>query len=179
MSGLVSLNKSIRTQKVTPEAFEIAETFRRFGPANATCDIPDYRTDQYGRPTSIYGGLSIEGSGNGSHGGAAGCFPAGYRITVENYLRPQFSEYLNVPQGLQMTQSEYQNRPHYDLLGVNRSRDGVFGIDGVYKGITAPAKWNPSSDSDYLASEAWYSSQTNKVFDNRTFLNSADLQSGF
>ena len=43
-----------------------------------------------------------------------------YRIEVENLQRPQYSEYLNVPQGLMMTQNEYENRPHTDMLGVNR-----------------------------------------------------------
>jgi hypothetical protein len=178
--GSPSLTKNLRTPKVYPDPGNVAQTFRLFVD-NATCGIPDYRLDQYNRPSSIYGGLSIEGSGSGNSGGSPGCFSPLYRIEVENLQRPQYSEYLNVPQGLMMTQNEYENRPHTDMLGVNRGR--AFGLDGVYKRQPFPGNSsqgdNPSSDKAWLNRQEWMGNQLLNFADNRLWLNSSDNQSGF
>jgi hypothetical protein len=178
--GSPSLTKNLRTPKVYPDPGNVAQTFRLFVD-NATCGIADYRLDQYNRPASIYGGLGIEGSGNGGAGGAPACFSPLYRIEVENLQRPQYSEYLAVPQGLMMTQSEFQNSPHTDMLGMNRSR--AFGLDGVYRRMPFPGSTpegnNPSSDKAWLQRQEWNASQLLNQFDQRLWLNSADTQSGF
>lgn len=177
MASTISLSKSIRTNKVANDPGTVAATFRLFV-SNPTCDIPDYRLDEYNRPASIYGGLQIEGSGNGTAGGAPACFSPLYRIEVENIQRPQYSEYLNVPQGIMNTVNEYPNRPHKDMLGANRDR--AFGMDGVYRRVPYPAKSvNPGSDADWLKQQEWYANQLDTFFDNRLWLNSSETQSGF
>lgn len=175
----ISLSKSLRTPKVALDPGNVADTFRIFV-SNPTCDIRDYRMDEYGRPSSIYGGLQVEGAGNGNSGGAPGCFSPEYRIMWENALRPQYAEYLNVPQGLMMTHSEFENQPHYDMLGVNRDRYGAFNVDGTYKRTAYPSHaQNPNSDKQWLEQQEWYGLQMLNQFDSRLWLNSADTQSGF
>ena len=179
-AGSPSLTKSLRTNKVMSDPGAVAQTFRLFVD-NATCGIPDYRLDQYNRPASIYGGLGIEGSGNGNAGGAPGCFSSLYRIEVENLQRPQYSEYLNVPQGLMMTQNEYPNQPHTDMMGMYRDR--AFGLDGVYRRTPFPGGTpqgdNPGSDKAWLARQGWLANQLMTSFDQRLWLNSSENQSGF
>ena len=171
MSSTISLSKSLRTNKVASDPGSTAETYRIFTAANNQCDIPTYLVDTYGRPTSIEAGLQFEGYG------APGCISPQYRIQVENNLRPQYGEYLNVPAGLVMTQNEYANRPHSDLMGMNRDR--AFGLDGVYRTAPFPTQKNPNSDRDYLRMEEWNANRLLTKFDNRLWLNSADTQSGF
>ena len=179
MASTISLSKSLRTNKVAVDPGNTAQTQRIFI-TNPTCEIPTYLIDQYGRPASFYSALSTEGSGNGSAGGQPGCISPEYRIQVENIQRPQYAEYLNVPQGLMMTHSEYENKPHYDMMGVNRSRAGVFDVDGVYRRMQYPEKAvNPNSDRDNLLQQEWYANQIMNYTDNRLWLNSADTQSGF
>lgn len=178
--GSPSLTKTLRTPKVYSDPGNVAQTFRLFVD-NATCGIADYRLDQYNRPASIYGGLGIEGSGNGNAGGAPACFSPLYRIEVENLQRPQYSEYLNVPQGLMQTQNEYESRPHTDMLGMYRDR--AFGLDGVYRRMPFPGTSvqgnNPSSDKAWLNRQEWFGNQMLNSFDQRLWLNSAETQSGF
>lgn len=177
MASTISLTKSLRTNKVANDPGNVANTFRIFT-SNPTCSIADYRLDQYNRPASIYGGLSIEGSGNGSNGGSPGCFSPLYRIEVENLQRPQYSQYLNVPQGIMNTVNEYSNRPHTDMLGANRDR--AFGLDGVYRRMSYPSNaTDPSSAKDNLLQQEWFGNQLLTKMDNRLWLNSADLSSGF
>ncbi len=173
MSGTISLSKSLRTPKVYPNSGNFADSFRIFV-SNPTCDIRDFRMEQYGRPASIYGGLATEAPG------VRGCLSPEYRIMWENALRPQYGEYLNVPAGLMMTQSEYQNQPHTDMMGYGRDRAGVFNVDGVYKRFPYPSKAvNPNSDKDNLEQMFWYENQMLGVNENRMFQNSAELNSGF
>lgn len=173
-------DRKVRTCFCMSDPGAVAQTFRLFVD-NATCGIPDYRLDQYNRPASIYGGLSIEGSGNGGQGGAPACYSPLYRIEVENLQRPQYSEYLDVPQGLMMTNSEYQNRPHTDMMGMYRDR--AFGVDGVYRRMPfpggSPQGDNPSSDKAWLQRQEWNANQLTTKFDQRLWLNSAETNSGF
>ncbi len=169
--GSLSLNKSLRTTKVASDPGNTAQTFRLFV-SNPTCEIPTYLVDQYNRPAAIEAGNRFEGHG------APACLSSLYRVEVENNLRPQYSEYLNAPQGIMMTQNEYPNRPHTDLLGVNRDR--AFGYDGVYNTMPYPAHaTNPSSDADFLAQAGWFGNQMLTKFDSKLWLRSPDTQSGF
>jgi hypothetical protein len=171
MSGTLSLSKSLRTNKVANDPGNVAGTFRLFV-SNPTADIPTYLIDQYGRPASIYSALKFEG-----HGAPASISPE-YRIQVENLQRPQYSSYLNVPQGIMMTNSEYQSRPHVDLMGMNRNR--AFGYDGVYNTMPYPVNAeNPASDTDFLLQQQWNANQLLTQNDNRLWLRSSDTQSGF
>lgn len=181
-NGYVSLSKSLRTNKVMSDPGAVAYGFRFFVD-NPTCQIPDYRLDEYNRPASIYGGFAIEGNPDSNSGNwpNAGCLSPLYRIEVENLQRPQYNEYLNVPQGLMMTQNEYPNQPHKDMMGMNRDR--AFGVDGVYRRMAFPGGTpqgdNPSSDKAWLNRQEWYANQLMTQFDNRLWLNSAETQSGF
>jgi hypothetical protein len=162
----ISFQASLRTDKTTPGLGNTAASLRNLGYATL-CEIPETLIDQYGRPTSLYGGLTLLGTGTN-----AGCYSANNRIQVENYLRPQYGEYLNVPQGLGEIVTNYANKPHYDTLGVNRSR--FFGLDGSYNTM-APPPLNASSDSDWLKSQAYEQMLTNRLFENRAFTNSPDV----
>jgi hypothetical protein len=170
--GTLSLNKSLRTNKVALDPGNVAQSFRLFV-SNPTADIPNYLVDIYGRPAAIDAGLQFEGTQ------ASGIISPLYRIEVENNIsRPQYNEYLNVPQGLMMTQSEYPNRPLTDMLGVNRDR--AFMMDGTYATMPYPTKaTNPNSDADFMAQQAWNANQLQTQYDNRLWLNSVDTQSGF
>ena len=183
-AGSPSLSKSIRTMKVYPNPGNVAQTFRTFV-HNSVCENAKsgFRVDPYGRPSSINGGLQIEGNA-GSQGGIAGCLSPLYRIETENILRPQYGPYLNLPAGLMMTHSEYQNSPHYDTMigsqSHGRDRPGVFGVDGMYKRMAYPSKaTNPNSDKDNLEQEEWFANQMLGKFDSRLWLNSSETQSGF
>lgn len=163
----ISLQGALRTDKVTPDMQNTAAALRTLGYATL-CNIPDNLHDAYGRPTSLYGGLTLLGTGTN-----AGCYTPEYRIQVENILRPQYSEYLNVPEGLaEIIPNVGPNRQHYDTMGVNRAR--VFGLDGSYDYIKPPAL-NPKSDKDFLLSQAYEQMQTVRANENRSFTRSASV----
>jgi hypothetical protein len=168
----VSLSKSLRTPKVSLDPGPVAQTFRYFD-SNPTKDIPQYMVDIYNRPAAIDAGNVFLGPG------CPGCFSPEYRIMNENAVsRPQYSEYLNVPQGLQMVQSEYPNRPKTDTLG--RYRDRAFGIDGTFQRMAYPANaQNAGSDKDWMLQQAWFNNKLVNQFDNRNWVNSADTTAGF
>jgi len=169
----LSLSKSLRTNKVSPGANEVAQGIRLFV-ANIGENLAGQtqNVDQYGRPAPIDGALTFEGPG------APGFFSPEYRIEVENVQRPQYSEYLNVPMGLMSTNSEYQNHPRYDTLGVNRSR--AMGLDGTYQTMAYPVgKLNPGKDQDYLYAQEWEAQQLMRLYDQRLWLSSPSTQSGF
>jgi len=167
----ISLSKALRTPKVSLDAGNVGFTVSNLFDENNKCAIPQLLVDTYGRPVAIDAGLPFLGNG------APACSTALYRISTENELRPQYSEYLNVPQGLQLTQNEYVGRPYYDTLGVNRQR--AFGNDGQFLRMQAPDA-NPGSDKSWYAQQAFLNNQLVNKFDNRLWLNSGDsLQSGF
>ena len=171
----MSLNKSLRTTKTTPGLQNTAFTDRIFYETSPSCggQAGIFLVDSYGRPTSINAGLAFEGPQLGT-----ACWTPLYRISVENELRPQYSDYLNAG-GIQGWESNYTNRPHYDTLGVQRDR--FFGTDGTYKGITyqeVSKDTNPRSDTDWAKQMAYYG-RFNQLNDSRMWLNSPDLQSGF
>lgn len=170
MSGLVSLNKSLRTAKVTPDPGSVAQGFRLFD-VNMQCEIPQYMIDEYGRPASMDAGLAFLGNG------APGCYSSEYRIDVENILRPQYYYYLDVPQGIMKGGfSEYQNRPHNDLMGMNRDR--AFGYDGMYTAGSYP-QCNNATDKCQFEELGWESANLARKYDSRLWLRSADFNSGF
>jgi hypothetical protein len=165
----LSLEKNLRTVKVSVDPGNYAQGFRLFD--SSTC--PNYvNVDQYGR-----GGISVN-SGypqlNTSLGLHGICYSPMYLIQNENAVsRPQYSTYLNVPEGLQLTQNEYWNSAgKQDLLGV--SRDRAFGLDGIYAIPNYPKSSNPSSDRDWNASENWYDYKTNQKYARQMFINSAE-----
>ena len=167
----ISLTKALRTPKVSNDPGNVAFTVSNLFDENNKCAIPQLLIDSYGRPTSIDGGLPFLGNG------APACSTALYRISTENMLRPQYSEYLNVPQGMQLTQNEYVGRSYYDTLGVNRDR--AFGNEGQFLRMSAPTA-NPASDKSWYDQQAFLNNRIVNKFDNRVWLNSADsLQSGF
>lgn len=168
----ISLTKSLKTSKVAVDPGNVAQGHRLFV-SNPTCNIPTYLVDTYGRNANITAGLQFEGVG------APGCVSSQYRIQVENNnSRPQYSQYLNVPQGLMATVSEYPNQPSKDMLGVYR--DKSFGLDGVYQRMAYPEKaTDPNSSADFLAQQQWMANQLVTKFDSRLWTNSTDVQSGF
>lgn len=171
----MSLNKSLRTTKVTPEPQGTAYTDRVFYEKSPGCggDAGIFLVDSYGRPTSIDAGLRFEGPQLGQ-----ACWSPLYRISVENELRPQYSDYLNAG-GIQGWESNYLNRPHYDTMGV--ARDRSFGTDGTYKAVTyqdVSKATNARSDEDW-AKQLGYYGRFDQLNDSRLWLGSADLQSGF
>lgn len=167
----LSLQSSLRTSKVSSDIGNVAQSFRLFV-SNPTCEIPKYNVDMYNRPVSIMGGNQFEGNG------APGCVSSLYRIEVENNIvRPQYSQYLNLPQGLAMTMNEYPNAPHRDLLGVNRDR--AYDMNGVYQNTEYPEKAvNPNSDADFNAQMA-YNQRYVRKYDQRAWLSSTETGSGF
>lgn len=170
MSSTISLNKSLRTTKVSPGASSVGYSFRVLDEPGPTCS-KTYMVDQYGRPASMDAGLQFLGPVS------AGCFSTMYPIMRENILRPQYSEYLNMG-GLQGYQSEYANRPHMDLLGVQR--DKSFGVDGTYQGLQYPMQaTNPNSDADWTKQMDYMTARLQQADDSRLWLYSADTQSGF
>jgi len=181
--GSPSLTKSLRTTKVAVGGVpEVGFTDVMFT-VQASCDIPSYLLDDYNRPSPWYSSLNYEGYPMGNHGGgsngAAGCKTPLYRIEIENLLRPQYAEYLNVPQGIMMTQSEYQNRPRADLMGMNRDR--AFGYDGSYVTGQYPLAdlKKVGDEKAFLNTLGWEQSTYDRQFDSRQWARSADTSSGF
>ena len=167
----ISLTSALKTTKVANDAGSVAQGFRLFV-SNIENDIPNYLVDPYGRPCPIDGCLQWKGKG------AAGALSPLWIIENQNMLNPQYSQYLNVPQGLQMTQNEYPNRPHTDLLGVNRDR--AFQMNGSYDRMPYPSSnTNPGSDADFLLQQQWNANQLLTKFDNRQWGKPGDLSSGF
>lgn len=167
----ISLSKSLRTTKTTPGLGNVAADMRIQGYGNPVCSYGQPLVDTYGRYATVYAGLTMDGPG------IAGCASPLNRIEVENVLRPQYSDYLNVPQGLMEFQpvSEGANRPRADLLGVNR--DQAFGLTGLYDYLPAPTpnQLNPNDDANWQRSQAYESMKLDKLFENRRFTNSADI----
>lgn len=167
----ISLTKSLRTTKVASDPGNVAQGFRLFDD-NMQCQLGTTMVDTYGRPSALYAGNQFLGNG------APGCFTPQYRIMTENIVsRPQYSAYLNLPQGLSMMNSEVQGRKTVDLLGVGRDRS--FGMDGTFQYAPYPSDSNPSSDDAFMNNQSWFNGKLQKVNENRTFLSSADTQSGF
>lgn len=171
----ISFQKSLLTPKVSNGAGSVAQYMRVF---EVPADVNFVNVDSYGRgPISIYTGNYPQLSP------ALGVFSARYsplyRIDVENAQRPQYSEYLNVPQGLMELQSEYRNtRPNVDLLtnSKNGGRSRAFGMDGVYERPAPPTDLNPSSEKDWMALEDWNHSRLVTFADNRQWVSAAAVQ---
>jgi len=167
----ISLNKSLRTTKVTPGPGEYADTFRRFTSANNACFIKPQLVAADGRNVdSLYGGLShLYGLGG------CGESLSEYRISVENVLRPQYSNYLNVPLGLMETVSEYPNKPRYDAMGVNRGR--ALGLEPTYQSLQIPTEqqYNANNDTDWMKTQGFFVNAMNRVNEDRYFANSVDV----
>lgn len=164
----ISLNKSLRTVKVSNDPGNYAQGFRLFD-ASA---CPNYtNVDQFGRP-----GINVN-SGypqlNTSLGNFGVCYSPLYLITNENVVsRPQYSTYLNVPEGLQLTQSQYRNVPHNDLLGVDRDR--AFGLDGTYAVPPYPKDLNPRSENAWNESQNWYNYKLDQKYARQLYVNSSE-----
>lgn len=169
MSGTISLSKSLRTDKVIPDAGLGIQGMRLFD-ANIEREIPQYTVDTYGRVTQITAGLPFQGTQSG------GVLSPQYMIQTENYLRPDYSTYLDVPQGvLKGGVSEYQ-RPTYDtMFGSSvqgRQNFGVFDINKQYQGMPFPANaFNPTSDKDFALQQAYLSERAQSKFRDRMYLN--------
>jgi len=170
--GDISLSKSLRTPKVTPGPTEYAQSFRLFN--TPLCEnLQNYAVDQFGRPgVSPNSGYPLLNTSLGNFGA---CYSPLYLIETENMIsRPSYSQYLNVPQGVMMMQSEYQNRPNTDLMGVQRNR--AFGLDGTYQYPAFPAQssLNPASDKSFLEDINANRYRLLGQFDSRMWQNSAE-----
>jgi len=165
----ISLNRALRTPKISPDAGNFAQGLRLFD--SMSCVAP-LNVDQFGRSdVSVNSGFPQLNKSGGLFGT---CFSPEYLIENENAVtRPQYNEYLNVPQGLMMYPTEYPNRPKADLMGVGRDR--VFDLDGWYvRPAYDPKAMNPESQQDYNIQTDWYNQQLITKFDNRRWINSAE-----
>ena len=170
----ISLNKSILTPKVSNGVGNMMQYMRTF---QMPADVNYVNVDSYGRgPISVYSGNYPQL--NSSLGVYSARFSPLYRIDVENAQRPQYSQYLNVPQGLMMFQSEYTQRPYVDLMGVNRDR--AFGMDGMYARPQPPINsTNPDSEKDWMMNQDWVNSRAVNKFSNSTYVESqAAMEAG-
>lgn len=135
----ISLTGSLRTPKVTTGLAVNLQSMRQLYPSEI---INPNRNlyDTYGRPSAIDSMMTQ----------TAGTNPQ-YRVLTENMLRPQYSYYLNLPEGLDQTPARMQSQER-DTLGVQR--DQAFNMNPAYK-IVGPPKMSVSSsqgDNSFLRS---------------------------
>lgn len=170
--GAMSINKSVLTPKVTPDAGATMASLRVLG-YGTMCSFPDIHTDSYGRPVESLWANNLQILGSGSN---AGCYSPEYMIQLGNALRPNYGIYLNVPRGLEEIpdyQSNYRNRPHGADTMDNANRSRSFGLDGSYD-MLAPPKLNPSNDADWIKSVQYEDMMSNRMNQNRAFTRSTD-----
>lgn len=175
----LSLTKALRTDKVAVDPTKFLAGTRLFD-ANIALTIPEYFIDSYGRPVNAGSSLPYLGPGN-----APGAYSAEYMIQLQNnVMNPNYSLYLDVPQGVMKGGLSEYSKPAYDtMLGTNnpgRDKLGVFNIDGEYRGLSYPEQaTNPNSDTDFAKQQQWMAQQSQTQFRNRVYLNSAAANSGF
>lgn len=165
----ISLNRSLRTPKVSPDAGNYAQGMRLF---DTTHCIAPLNVDQFGRSNiSVNSGFPTLNQSLGMFGA---CFSPEYLIQTENLIsRPEYNAYLNVPRGLMMYPTQYPNRPKSDLMGVGRDR--VFGMNGWYVAPSYDAKaTDPTSERDFNIQQDYYNQAMVQKFDNRRWINSAE-----
>jgi hypothetical protein len=131
-----SLQAAIRTPKVTTGLAWNIQSERSLNP-NYIINPDRALYDNYGRSSAIDTITTL----------TAGMDPE-YRIITENELRPQYSAYLDVPQGLSgVSENEqsliprmYKSRANTDtLLGNTPGRYTYFGFAPTYK-VDAPLR---------------------------------------
>ena|SRR5579872_1364454 len=122
-----SINAAIRTPKVTTGLASNVQSERSLNP-NYIIEPDRYPFDNYGR-SAPWDSINTLTTGMDPE----------YRIEVEESLRPQYSYYLDVPQGLSgvsendqaLIPSLYKSKAEADTLGVNRY--SYFGFAPTYK----------------------------------------------
>jgi hypothetical protein len=160
-SATISLYGSLRTPKVDAGLAVNAESVRRLDADSIISPARDLY-DLYGREAEL-----------GSLDGYTYGMDPEYIITLENAIRnPQYSYYLNVPQGLQgvnqdaktLTPQVYMNKTEADSLGVNRFQS--LGFAPTYKLTSAlrPQTKNlPKQDRRFLAEQTRLERIMNRV----------------
>lgn len=152
----VSFQKSLRTTKVTGDSGAFAQHYRVFDPEYQIAPSR-YLVDQYNRPAPISSlqTLSTDTS----------AFSPLYMIETQNFLNPQYSAYLNVPQGLNALQSNYQSNQTWDTLSGSAvgGRGRAFGYEGTYQ-MAAPPPPGPNSG---VAIDQYMAAVSQKSNDNR------------
>lgn len=161
MSSAISLYASLRTPKVDAGLASNAESVRRLDQDSIIAPAA-FTYDLYGREAEL-------GSLNGY---TYGMDPE-YIIELENAVRnPQYSYYLNVPQGLQgvnqdvkeLTPNVYASKAPADSLGVNRFQ--YLGFAPTYKLTSSlrPQLGNLSKqDKQFLADQTRLERIMNRV----------------
>lgn len=140
----ISLTGSLRTPKVTTGLAANLQSMRSLYPSEII--NPDRNLyETYGRPGPI-DSMVTQTVGTS----------ASYRVNVENTLRPQYSYYLNLPEGIDQnsSMSSRMQSLERDTLGVQR--DQAFNMNPAYK-VVGPPRGNikvsvPNSDMSFLSS---------------------------
>ena len=136
MSGNISLENSIRTCKVDTAWANKLESDRFLNPNNMVCP-PWNGVDTAGRPSCEY-------SYNTK---TAGCNSAGDRVNIENGLRPQYIEYVNLDAagirgGLDCNTSNNPTNPdticHRNVIDATHQYTGQFGYNTGFSQNIAP-----------------------------------------
>lgn len=145
---------SLKTAKTSNGLGGFAFSTRILNPKNQVCPAR-FLVDSYGRD-----GAAIDSLDTLS---CAGAFDPTVRIDVENALRPQYGEYLNVPQGLSVFNNMYTSQ-NGDTLGVGRDKPGVLNTAGVYR--QGPPNQNSGYSGlalQFLSDQESMNNLTNKV----------------
>lgn len=117
MTGYVSLNSSVRTCKIDPAYATKFQSDRFLNPNNMVC--PAWNGyDSAGRPVAPDSFMTK----------SAGCNSAQDRVSVENYQRPQYLEYVNLSsngiRGVANPQMVYSTNELQDIKNIT----GNFGL---------------------------------------------------
>lgn len=117
MAGYVSLNSSVRTCKIDPAYATKIQSDRFLNPNNMVCPVWN-GYDSAGRPVSADSFMTKN----------AGCNSAQDRVSVENYQRPQYVEYVNLSsngiRGVENPEMVYSSNELQDTNNVT----GNFGL---------------------------------------------------
>lgn len=126
MSGNISLESSIRTCKVDTAWATKLESDRFLNPNLMVCP-PWNNVDTSGRPVCI----------DSYRTKTAGCNSAGDRVSVENSLRPQYIEYVNLDaSGIRGGLDCDNNNINPDTTCNRNTLDSVHNMTGQYGQVT-------------------------------------------